>query len=152
MPKVDFSKLKIEFGDFVPIPPGTHFCSLAVVEEASTENGDEIWKLKFLILEGPYRGRYLFDRMEFNDDGLPHIRFLCSRLGIDAVGEVELTPAMVKGRVCYVFVDTEKYDDLEGNIKARNIVVGYRAFHSSTAGEIFPRDENGNFPYPSLES
>jgi len=152
MPKVDFSKLKIEFGDFAPVPPGTYFCSLAVVEEASTENGDEMWKLKFLILEGPYQGRYLFDRMDFNDDGLAHIRFLCSCVGIDAVGEIELTPAMVKGRVCYVNVGTEEYENLEGRVKERDIVLGYKALHSSTAGETFPRDENGNFPHPLLES
>ncbi len=151
MPKVDFSKLKMEIRDFMPIPPDTYFCSLAEVEEASADNGGEIWKLKFLILAGPYQGRYLFERVEFIDDELSRLQWLCFCLGIDASGEVELTPAMIKGRVCYVSVGIEEYDDFEGDIKQRSVVLGYKAFHKSIAGLVLAGDRDGNLPLHLLE-
>ena len=46
------------------------------------------------------------------------------RTGIvaDVSGEIELTPSMLQGKVCYLTVETEDYEDQEGKTKSRNVV------------------------------
>jgi single-stranded DNA-binding protein len=50
------------------------------------------------------------------------VKLICSRLGLNVAGELDLTPALIKGRSCYVTVETEEYEDQEGNPKKRNVV------------------------------
>ena len=70
-----------------------------------------MWKLRFEVLDGEYRGRYIFDNMVFSDAALKRVKLICSRLGLDVSGEVELTPEVIMGRKCWVTVETEEYED-----------------------------------------
>ena len=75
-----------------------------------------------MVDSGPHRGRYIFDNMVFSDAALKRVKLICSRLGIDTSRELDLTPDLIKGRSCYVTVETEEYEDQEGNTKQRNVV------------------------------
>lgn len=121
MPKIDFNNVD-DVHDFSPIPDGKYLCRLAEVEEAATQYGDEMWKLKFVVEEGRYRGRYIFDNMVFSPAAMKRVKLICSRLGLDTSGELDLTPEDIKGRACYLTVETEDYEDSEGNAKKRNTV------------------------------
>ena len=121
MPRIDFNRVD-DVQDFSALPDGRYLCRLAEVEEAATQYGDEMWKLRFVVESGPHRGRYIFDNMVFSDAALKRVKLICSRLGIDVSGELDLTPALIKGRSCYVTVETEDYEDYEGNTKQRNVV------------------------------
>jgi len=121
MPRIDFNRVD-DVQDFSPLPDGRYLCRLAEVEEAATQYGDEMWKLRFVVESGPHRGRYIFDNMVFSDAALKRVKLICSRLGIDVSGELDLTPTLIKGRSCYVTVETEEYEDYEGNTKQRNVV------------------------------
>ena len=139
MPKIDFSNID-DVQDFTPLPDGEYLCRLAEIEEASTYNGDEMWKLKFEVINGEYTGRYIFDNMVFSEAALKRVKLICSRLGIDVSGEVDLTPSMLEGATCFITTEIEEYEDNEGKIKPRNVVpfAGYEradAVSSESAGD-----------------
>lgn len=121
MPKIDFNRVD-DVQDFSPLPDGQYLCRVAEVEEAATQYGDEMWKLRFVVESGPHRGRYIFDNMVFSDAALKRVKLICSRLGLDVSGELDVTPALIKGRTCYITVESEEYEDQEGNTKWRNVV------------------------------
>jgi len=136
MPKVDFSKVD-DVGDFSPLPDGKYLCQLANVEEASTQYGDEMWKLRFEVVQGDHAGRYIFDNMVFSDAAMKRVKLICSRLGIDVSGELELAPGLIEGRTCWLTVETQEYEDAEGRSKKRNVVpfAGYERAQGEDACE-----------------
>lgn len=134
MPKIDFDNVD-DVQDFSPIPDGKYLCRVAEVEEATTQYGDEMWKVRLMVESGPHRGRYIFDNMVFSDAALKRVKLICSRLGLNVSGELDLKPSVIKGRTCYVTVETEEYEDHEGRTKRRNVVpfAGYDRAEGSAA-------------------
>ncbi len=49
------------------------------------------------------------------------IKLLCSVIGLDVSGEIDLTPQMIEGRVCCVEVHVEVYKDHEGSLAYNNV-------------------------------
>jgi hypothetical protein len=143
MPRIDFDKVD-DVQDFSPLPEGKYFCRLTEVEEASTQFGDEMWKLRFAVAAGQYQGRYIFDNMVFSDAALKRVKLICSRLGINASGQLDLKPSHIKGRTCNVTVEVEEYEDNEGKTKKRNVVpfAGYERADESDADTHTEASEN----------
>lgn len=150
MPKVDFSQID-DVQDYTPIPADKYPCVLEEVQEAQTQNQDEMWKLRWRVDGGKYAGRVVFDNMVFSQAALKRVKLICSRLGLDVSGELNLTPAMVKGRKALVSVEIEEYEDDSGNTKARNIVpfAGYERIDGDEApagkkakGKTWPQNED----------
>ncbi|MBI4377308.1 MAG: DUF669 domain-containing protein [Elusimicrobia bacterium] len=121
MPKVDFSKID-DVQDFSPLPPGKYPCRLVEVEEAKTQYDDEMWKLRFQVASGPHAGRFIFDNLVFSEAAMKRAKLICSRLGLDVSGSLDLTTELLKGRTCLVTVDVEDYEDQQGKAKKRNVV------------------------------
>ena len=135
MPTIDFNTID-DVQDFTPLPEGTYLCRLADVEEATTQYGDDMWKLRFIVESGEHRGRYIFDNMVFSEAALKRAKLICSRLGLDVSGELDLTPSVITNRTCNVSVNIEEYKDQEGNVKSRNVVpfAGYERADQAVAG------------------
>lgn len=133
MPKVDFSHVE-DVQDYTPIPPGKYLCKLIDVEEARTQYDDEMWKLRFQVIEGPHAGRSLFDNLVFSAAALKRVKLICSRLGLDVTGELNLTPDMIKGRSCYLTTQVEEYVDAEDRKKMRN-VIGFAGYEKVSQSE-----------------
>ncbi|MGQ9589920.1 MAG: DUF669 domain-containing protein [Planctomycetota bacterium] len=152
MPRIDFNRVD-DVQDFSPLPDGRYLCRLAEVEEAATQYGDEMWKLRFVVESGPHRGRYIFDNMVFSDAALKRVKLICSHLGLNVSGELDLTPTLIKGRSCYVTVETEEYEDHEGNTKQRNVVpfAGYDRAHGAPATASPKADNTGSVEDDSEE-
>jgi hypothetical protein len=121
MPKIDFSKVE-DVQDFSPLPDGKYLCKVSEIEEATTQYDDEMWKLRFEVIEGKHIGRIIFDNLVFSEAAMKRAKLICSRLGLDISGEIDLTPKMIEGKTCFVSVVTEDYEDEEGNTKKRNVV------------------------------
>ncbi len=121
MPKIDFSTID-DVNDFSPIPPGKYPCEVDQVEESTTQFGDAMWLLRFVVQGGEYVGRYIFDNLVFSEAAKPRVKLFCSRIGLDVSGEIDLKPAMIEGHACAVSVEIEEYEDREGNTKKRNKV------------------------------
>ena len=148
MPRIDFSTIE-DAEDFAPLPEDKYFCHLTRVEEASTQYGDEMWKLRFTVASGAHQGRYIFDNMVFSDAAMKRVKLICSRLGMDVSQEIDVTPDLIKGKACYITVETEDYEDQEGNTKKRSIVpfAGYERAdtadaEASVAGENSMEDDS----------
>ena len=103
MARINFNTVD-DIDDFSPLPEGQYLCRLAEVEEASTQYGDDMWKIRFVVAEGASQGRYIFDNLVFSEAALKRVKLVCSRLGLDVSGEVELTPDLLRDRTCLVSV------------------------------------------------
>ena len=134
MPQIDFRTIE-DAQDFTPLPDGKYVCRLDTVEEAATQHGDEMWKLRFKVADGPYQDRLLFDNLVFSEAALKRVKLICARLGLDVSGTLDLTPDLLIGRTCTLTVETEEYEDQEGNVKTRNVIpfAGYERADAATA-------------------
>ena len=143
MPRIDFNTVE-EAEDFSPLPEGKYLCRLQTVEKAQTQYGDEMWKLRFAVAEGPHERRYVFDNLVFSEAALKRVKLICSRLGVDVSGEVDLTPDLLIHRTCWITVDTEEYEDEDDRPKKRNVVpfAGYESVQAAdeVAGPDDPAD------------
>jgi hypothetical protein len=139
MPKIDFNKID-DVGGFTPLPDGKYPCRLDDIEESATQYGDEMWKLKFAVTSGEHKGRFIFDNLVFSAKALKRAKLICSRLGVDVSGEVELTPAMLIGKECILTAETEEYENEEGVLKKRNFVpfAGYERLDEGVAAAASP--------------
>jgi len=141
MPKIDFSKVE-DVQDYTPLADGKYLCKLSEVEEAETQYGDEMFKLRFEVVQGEHTGRIIFDNMVFSEAAMKRVKLICSRLGLDVSGEIDVKPSMLEGRKCYVSVITEEYEDSEGKTKKRNVIpfAGYER----AEGEAGKKDDAEN--------
>ena len=121
MPKIDFSKID-DVADYTPLPEGEYLCRLADVEESQTHQGDDMWNLKFVVEEGEFTGRYIFDNLPFTPKAMPRVKLICSRMRVDVSGEVDLRPEHLIDKQVLVTVTIEEYEAEEGNTKRRNRV------------------------------
>lgn len=121
MPKLNMKNVEDAEG-FSPAPAGDYLCELIKVEEASTNAGDEMWKLRWEIIEGQSKGKKIFDNMVFSDNAMKRVKLILSRLGLDVSGEIDLVPETILRKRAIVTVEIESYSDDEGREKRRNVV------------------------------
>ncbi len=133
MPKVDFSQIDDVQG-FEPLPEGQYVCRVEEITTTTTKSGDELWKLRLEVVDGPFDGRYVFDNMVFSPAAMCRVKLICRCLGVDVEGAVDLTPDHLLGRRSRVTVYVDEYEDFEGNVKPTNVVPfgGYEAADEST--------------------
>ena len=143
MPKIDFTKID-DVSDYSPLPEGEYPCRLVDIDEASTRHGDDLWKLKFVVEEGEHSGRYVFDNLVFSERAMPRVKLICSRLGVDTTGAIDLQPEHLLEKICLITVMVEDYEDETGTAKKRNRVpfAGYECADSN-AGE----DDSEDVPF-----
>ena len=132
MPRIDFSKVD-DAQDFTPLPEGRYPCRIVDIEEKLTQNGDDMWRLTFEVTEGEFEGRKIFDNLVFSDLSLKRVKLLCSKVGIDVTGDVDLNPDMLIDRKCRITVVVEEYPDKNGNARERNSVP-FAGFEAIDAG------------------
>ena len=121
MPRVNFADID-DCQDYSPVPDGDYLCSLEEIEEKFSQNGNEMWVLKWLIIDGKYEGRKIFDQIVFTSACLPRIKLLCKRIGLDVSGILDLTSEMMKHKYAVVTTFIEEYVSSEGQTKRRNRV------------------------------
>lgn len=142
---------EIECGDgYAPMSPGIYPCQLINIDEKLTQFGDELWNLKWVVLEGEYKGRYIFDNLVFSKAALKRVKLVCARLGIHLRGEVELTKDMLLGKKVFVEINIEEYQDKKGIIREKNSVPfdGYQSVHvEKTKPAESAEDENEDLPF-----
>ena len=143
MPKIDFSKVDDTKG-FNPLPIGEYLCRVDDIEELFTQRNDEMWRLRFEVVEGKHAGRYIYDNLVFSAAAMKRVKLICSRLGLNTYGEIDLTPDLLQGRRCYVSVLIEEYTDNNGNIKKRN-VVPFAGYEQAEKEET--EDEKDQMPF-----
>ncbi|MBU1701036.1 MAG: DUF669 domain-containing protein [Candidatus Eisenbacteria bacterium] len=143
MPRINFSNVD-DAQNFKPLPEGVYHCRVIDVKESSTLHGDDMWKLWFEVASGDYQGRRIFDNLVFSDRAMPRVKHICSKLGVDVTGEVNMTPALLIDREAMVSVIEADYVDEGGNTKTSNRVLfaGYEAVEPPS------NDEDGEVSFP----
>lgn len=123
MPEMDFNKID-DMESFSPVPKGKYFCNLTEIEDdKTTQNGDEMWRLKFTVTQGEYKGRSIWDNLIFSENAKKRVKFICARLGLDVSGKIDLTPITIINKTCFITTDVEEYIDDKGKTKERNTVL-----------------------------
>ncbi len=135
MPDIDFTQID-DVQDFTPLPDGEYQCKLVEVEQTETLHGDEMWKLRFEVLDGEHAGRLIFDNLVFSATAQPRVKLICASLGLDVSGTLSLTTSMLKDRTCRVRVTTEDYVAADGSTKTCNNVpyAGYEPCTERSVG------------------
>lgn len=148
MPKIDFNDIP-ENDDFNPIPEGKYLCRLEAIEEKSTKKGDEMWSLRLEVQDGEYNGRVIFDNMVFSSAAMKRVKLICSRMGIDTSGEVDLSPADLQGRMVIVETVIEEYTANDGSQKKRNTVpfAGYHKYDGDAGTPVGAGGEGDELPF-----
>ena len=149
MPHIDFATVD-DVDDFSPVPPDQYPVEPKSVEETSTQAGDAMWRVRLLIVGGPYKGRYIFDNLVFSAAAMKRVKLFCRALGLDVSGEVDLTPDLIIGRACQATVELEDYEDAEGNVRPRNVVpfAGYEEADTADLDEAETEDDGeDNVPW-----
>ncbi len=138
MPTVNFAGITEESNGVTLLEEGTYPCRLAEVDVAETSKGDEMWRLRWVVEEGPHQGRLIFDNLVFSSAALGRLKLVCERLGIDTSGELDLRPSMLRGRHCLVRVEIEDYEAADGQLRKRNVVpwAGYGRADDSSATAV----------------
>ena len=149
MPKVNFPKVP-DVQDFSPLPEGKYLCKIIEIDETTTRNDDEMWKLHFKVIKGESRGRHLIDNLVFSEAAMKRVKLICSRLGLDTTQEIDVTPDLLLDRKCYIEVEIQDYVNDKGEDRKRNKVAfaGYELYEDadvdqeeSDAREIEEEDE-----------
>ena len=78
MPKINWNSVSDD--QFTLIPEGNYEAQITSVTESETQKGDEMWKLKFTITTGDYKGKTVLTQLVFNDGGYGNIKKLYSAI------------------------------------------------------------------------
>jgi len=121
MVTINFADIE-SVNDFEPLPDGEYNCRLAEIIETFTHGGDDMWKLQFVVEDGKYTGRYVFDNMVFSERAYPRIKLICHSLGLDVAGQMDLEPAAMINKRCVLTVMSDEYIDDLGKTRKTNTV------------------------------
>lgn len=126
-----------EASSFDPIPEGWYVCTLSEIEVRQTKAGDEMWGLKWEIVEGEYEGRFIWDNLVFTPKVYGRVKLLFTRCGVVPAGDFEPVPAMIEGKTVKVYTEINEYTDDNGKAKKNNKVTfdGYDYADSTAPDE-----------------
>lgn len=120
MPRIDMDKIP-DNDTREPLPDGTYRVELTKIEEKTTKNGDEMWNLDFTVRDKKFSGRHIFDNLVFSDAAMKRVKLVCSRLGLNVKGEVDLVPSMLLHREALVSVIIEDREIVDDTGKTKRI-------------------------------
>ena len=111
--KIDWNKVEDSI-EFKVIPEGDYDAEIVDVKEKTTKNDDEMWSIKFQILNGDYKGSFVSTNLVFNEKGLSNAKKLFSTLfGIKIPKAIESTDIM--NEKCRIAVTIGEYNGKKTN-------------------------------------
>jgi len=128
------------FDDFTPVPNGKYLCEVIEAEIRFTQSGDEMWAVRFEIVDGDYKGRVLFDNIVFSEKAMKRVKMIFSRMGINTTGKSSPTTENIMGKRVYLDVGISSYmklDEATGKEieKMKNVIpfAGYHRLDEATS-------------------
>ncbi len=131
-PEVNFDTIP-DAEDYDPIPSGHYHMRVEKVTEKQTTLKDVMFNMKLVIVEGEYEGRKVWDNITFSEKGMKRVKLVCSRLGIDVSGSVNVTPELLTDCEARVEVIQSSYSK-DGKEVQKNEVTfaGYERLDGAT--------------------
>ena len=127
MPYIDFTDVN-DARNFLSIPEGRYLCRVADIRNHRTTEGDERWFFRLEVVDGDYAGRTAaWDGMTFSEKGNSRAKFVLEQLGFDVGQPIDVSPTDLLGREAMVEIQSEQYDDPNGQRRIRGRVpfLGY---------------------------
>lgn len=89
-------------GGFEPIPIGEYRCVCEKIETGLTQNNDKKWTAFLRIIEGEHTGRFLFERVTFNQKSQNFIFSFFRAFGwnVEPGGSITARQSDIIGRTC----------------------------------------------------
>lgn len=129
MPKVNFKNVD-EKKTFTVIPEGQYAAEIVKVEETTTKNEDDMWKVQFKIIDGEYKGTSIFTYLVFNEGGYGNIKKLYKEIGgFDLAKTHNCVPSDVEGEKLLITVTIGEYTNKNGE-KVKNNSIPFGGFKS----------------------
>lgn len=129
MPKVNFKNVD-ENKTFTVIPEGQYPAKIVKVEETTTKNSDDMWKVQFKIIDGEYKGTSIFTYLVFNEGGYGNIKKLYKEIGgFDLAKTHNCVPSDVEGEKLLITVTIGEYTNKNGE-KVKNNSIPFGGFKS----------------------
>jgi hypothetical protein len=120
---------------FDPIPAGEYLCVITASDEKPTKAGNGSYlELEFEVIDGPYKGRKLWDRLNLANPNELAVKIARATLSAicRAVGVMEPKDSCeLHDLPLFVKVRVEKRADTD---EPSNVIKGYRSRSSATAG------------------
>lgn len=134
MPKVNF-KEEDEEKQFTIIPEGEYVAEIKKVEETKTKKGDDMWKVKFQILEGDFKGSNVTSFFIFKVGGYGNIKKLYKAIGgFDLAKTHNCVPIDIEGEKVIITVAISEYTNKKGK-KVKGNSIPYGGFKSIADGD-----------------
>lgn len=143
MAEVDLSKPGKS--NFPPVPADEYLCEVVDVEKKFTTKGDEMWRVRFQIVEGSYAGQSIWDNIVFSEAAHDRARLIFSRLGVELrEGVFDYQPRHIEGKRVFITVELEDYEG-----KPQNTVpfAGYRKVETEEESVKPPTEEEEDLPF-----
>lgn len=133
--RVDLRGVPASSGGFEPIPDGEYRAKVRSAEEKANH-----FLLEFEVLDEPFAGRKVVDRLFATEKALPRFRAALTALGVPADGLVEIEPRTLIGREVYLTLEPDSFTDRNGVFRRTNKVSfeGYRAVEPAPQRPIMP--------------
>lgn len=129
MPKVNFKNVD-ENKTFTVIPEGQYPAEIVKVEETTTKNSDDMWKVQFKIIDGEYKGTSIFTYLVFNEGGYGNIKKLYKEIGgFDLAKTHNCVPSDIEGEKLLITVTIGEYTNKNGE-KVKNNSIPFGGFKS----------------------
>jgi hypothetical protein len=96
---------------FKPIPAGKYPVVINDITVATTNKGNEMWKIRFIISEGEYSGRFIFDRIVWsnNEYALARQKQFLKCFKVYHEGEWEYRPQHLIGKKGEIIIELGEY-------------------------------------------
>ena len=95
---------------------GIHKVRIAKVEEATSQGGNEMFKVSFEVIAGPSKGCRAIENYPLIDTALWKLKSLLQSVGMKADGRVQVDLDKLEGKVLDIVVADEEYN---GQTRAR---------------------------------
>lgn len=95
---------------------GIHKVRIAKVEEATSQGGNEMFKVSFEVIDGPSKGCRAIENYPLIDTALWKLKSLLQAVGMKADGRVQIDLDKLEGKVLDIVVADEEYN---GQTRAR---------------------------------
>lgn len=129
MPKVNFKNID-ENKTFTVIPEGQYPAEIVKVEENTTKNSDDMWKVQFKIIDSEYKGTSIFTYLVFNEGGYGNIKKLYKEIGgFDLAKTHNCVPSDIEGEKLLITVTIGEYTNKNGE-KVKNNSIPFGGFKS----------------------
>lgn len=145
MPRVDVREVD-EAGDFTPFPAGRYPCECDEVTRKKNANGDEMWAIKWAVIDGEHAGRTFFDNLVFSESALSRVKLVAKRVaGIDVdAGPFDFEPDHLVGKRAMIEVEINSYTDKEGKQRQNNKPTfgGYDYYNDGAPADQVPAQKD----------